>query len=49
MSCSRLFHNLGAANIKAQLPRVFDDFSGGKRSKVPSNKQEKKDEKEPYT
>ena len=36
MSCSRLFNNFGAANIKAQLPRVFDDFIGGKRSKVPS-------------
>ena len=34
MSCSRLFNNFGAANIKAQLPRVFDDFIGGKRSKV---------------
>ena len=36
MLCSRLFNNFGAANIKAQLPRVFDDFIGGKGSKVPS-------------
>ena len=32
----RLFHNFGAANIKARSPRVFGDFFGGKRSKVPS-------------
>ena len=37
ISCSRLFHNFGAANIKARLPRVFDDFVGRKRSKVPSD------------
>ena len=36
MSCSRPFRNSGAANIKARLPKVFDDFIGGKRSKVPS-------------
>ena len=47
MSCGRLFHNFGAANIKSQLPRVFDDFSGGKWSKVPSHKYEKKDDEEP--
>ena len=38
MSCSGLFHNFGAANIIAQLPRVFDDFTGGKRSKDASHK-----------
>ena len=26
ISCGRLFHNFGAANIKAWSPRVFDDF-----------------------
>ena len=36
MSRGRLFHNFGAANIKTRSPRVFDDFIGGKRSKVPS-------------
>ena len=32
MSCGMLLHNFGAANIQ----RVFDDFIGGKRNKVPS-------------
>ena len=36
MSRDRLFNNFGAANIKTRSPRVFDDFIGGKRSKVPS-------------
>ena len=36
MSYGRLFHNFGAMNIKARSPRVFDDFIGRKRSKVPS-------------
>ena len=39
----RLFHNFGAVNIIAQLPRVFDDFTGEKRTKDPSHKQEKKE------
>ena len=36
MSYGRLFNNFGAMNIKAQSPRVFDDFIGGKQSKVQS-------------
>ena len=36
ISHGRLFHNIWAMNIKAQSPRDFDDFSGGKQSKVPS-------------
>ena len=36
MAYGRLFYNFGAMNIKARSPRVFDDFIGGKWSKVPS-------------
>ena len=36
MSRGRLFHNIWAANVKARSRRVFDDFIGGKRSKIPS-------------
>ena len=36
MSYGRLFHNFGAMNIKARSPKVFNDFIGGKWSKVPS-------------
>ena len=35
-SRDRLFYSFGAGNIKVRSPRVFGDFIGGKRSKVPS-------------
>ena len=39
MSWGRLFRNSGTANMKAQSPRVFDDFIVGKQSKAHGGQQ----------